>query len=261
MQYILLLALVSVAAVVNADEIPDGKYHSETYKESILAPEHYNCDATSHKCYEPTSYGKGYDAATYTYHKKFPYPGPGHRFCTWAKSLKVSIGHFFGIAIGKFRRSWKHFKAHWETWCGEIKSDLARFAYWKECKAKEWKLWWEYYHDLHKTKKAYWDNAQREFHRQWCNYREHRRDEYEATKKRCRLNKEKEYDETPEYEQQINNYGVTPVEDYHKSYSSGGKSGTGTKYNPETYQDSCKAEALTKEDKSPTTDKDYLGSK
>jgi hypothetical protein len=256
MQYTVLLALLSAAAVVSAENTVtvtasvEGSYPSKTYGGASLPPhQHYSCDATAPKCYEPGSYGKGYDPKSYTYHynKKYAYPGPGKRFCKWLKGIGHAIGHWVGRIVGKFKRGWKHFKAHWVKWCAIAKSDWERFKDWKHCEVEEWKRWWEYHHDLCKTKKAYWDDAMREFHRCWTHYKEVKKAAYEKKKKDCKITEE-DYDNTPEYKKNLDYIGATPPEDSYKSYSTGGNGGT---YSATNYQKNCADEKLESDDLTP----------
>jgi hypothetical protein len=228
MKHAILLALVAAAAV-SAHEA----YPSKVYGAVLPPHEHYDCDATDGKCYAPKSYGQGYEASGYSYKRQYPYPGPKARFCAKLKRLGAFIGGIINKIIKGFKHTWVHFKKHWKEHCAIIKSDLARFEDWKTCEAKKFKDWWGYHHDLCKTRKQLWDDAMREFHRQWCHYKKTRKEEYEARKKACGI-KEKDYDDDSEYGKKLNHYGVTPVEDHYNNYSSGGK------YKAEEYKSSCK---------------------
>jgi hypothetical protein len=227
MQYTVLLALVAAAAVSATD------YHSKTYGKSLPPHKHYDCDATDDKCYAPKSYGSEYKPNDYSYHYEFPYPGPKERFCAKLKK----IGGFFKGVVKKvfahFKHTWVHFKTKWHTWCAKKQSDWDRFEHWKKCKADEFKDWWGYYHDLCKTRKALWDDAMREFHRQWCHYKQTRKEEYKAHKKACGYEKKVDYDEKPKYHEKINKYGVTPIEDHYHGYKAKNK------YKPDEYKKHC----------------------
>jgi hypothetical protein len=236
MQYAVLIAIVAAAAV-SATKEDRTAYPSKTYGGKSLPPhEHYDCDATAKKCYAPKSYGKSYDHKVYTYHREYDYPGPKARFCAKLKHVKALIKNAFKKLAGKLKHTWFHFKAKWNKWCRVKHSDWQRFEDWKKCKADKWKSWWEYHHDLCKTRKALWDDAQREFHRQWCHYKQKCKEDYEKKKKdECKIT-EKDYDDEPEYKEKINTYGVTPVEDSYHDYSSGK---AGVKYDAAAYQKTC----------------------
>jgi len=242
MQYTALLVLVAAAAV-SADYAKIEKneaYASKTYGAVAPPHQHYDCDATHKHCYAPKSYGTGYDANTYTYEVAFAYPGPKERFC---KKLRKFAGFLKGLGKKikrKFKHTWVKFKGKWHTWCATKHSDALRFKHWLSCEKAEFKNWWEYYHDLCKTRKALWDDAMREFHRQWCNYRETRRAEYDARKGACGLKDEKDYDEKPKYHEKINHYGVSPIEDHYKGYSKGYKGEKATyTYKATEYKKTC----------------------
>jgi len=233
MQYTVLLAVVAAAAV-SAHKVDRTPYKSTTYGAELPPHEHYDCDATEKKCYAPKSYGKSYEPKGYSYHRTYPYPGPKERFCNKLKK----IGKFLGGIVKKiflgFKHTWVHFKHHWNDWCAKKRSDWDRFEDWKACEAKKWKDWWEYHHDLCRTRKALWDDAMREFHRQWCHYRKTRKDEYGDRKKACHV-KEKDYDDTSDYKKKVNKYGVTPVEDHYNNYSSAKEN----KYDQAAYKSHC----------------------
>jgi hypothetical protein len=224
MKHAVIVALVSAAAVSAAvvDGVEYKEYESKTYKAVLPSYQHYDCDATDHACFAPKSYGKGYDANGYTYKRQYAYPGPKDRFKAKLKAIGAAITGIINKIIGKFHHTWMHFKDKWNEYCAIVKSDLARFEDWKKCEAKKFKSWWGYHQDLIRTKKALWDDAMREFHRQWCHYKKTRREEYESRKKECGV-KDKDYDEDSDYGSKLNYYGVTPVEDSYHNYSSSGK--------------------------------------
>lgn len=227
MQYTVLLALVAASAVSATD------YYVKKYNKPDLPKyAHYDCDATKTECYAPKSYGKDYNAEGYSYEKHYEYPGPKERFCNKLKKIGGFIVGVIKKIVHGFKHTWVKFVKKWNHWCAVKRSDKARFDDWKACEAKKWKSWWGYYHDLCKTRKALWDDAQREFHRQWCHYRATRKAEYEESKKKCGI-KEKDYDQEPKYQKNVNRYGVTPVEDHYHNYSSGGH------YKPAEYQKHC----------------------
>jgi hypothetical protein len=230
MQYTALLALAASAAMVSSEKVM-----SKTYKVEVEIYEKYDCDATDGKCYNPKSYGKGYEPKGYSYGRKYPYPGPKERFCNKLAAVAKAITGLFKKIFKGFKRGWAHFAAHWNEWCAIAKSDWQRFEDWKTCQADKFKKWWEYHHDLCKTRKALWDDAMREFHRQWCHYRQTRREEYEASKKKCGVT-DKDYDETEKYTKKISKLGCTPVEDSYHSYSAGKG---GVKYDAAVYKKSC----------------------
>jgi hypothetical protein len=237
MQYAVLIAIVAAAAV-SATKEDRTAYPSKTYGGKPLPPhQHYDCDATAKKCYAPKSYGKSYDHTTYSYHREYDYPGPKARFCAKLKHIGHAIKNIFKKIGGKFKRSWLRFKGKWNKWCAVKRSDKARFDDWKACKAEKFKSWWEYHHDLCKTRKALWDDAMREFHRQWCHFKQTCRADYEKKKKEeCKI-EEKDYDEDDTYKKNINKYGVTPVEDSYHNYSTGTG---GVKYEQAKYEATCK---------------------
>jgi hypothetical protein len=224
MQYTVLLAIVAAAAV-NAND-----YASTTYGGAVLPPhKHYDCDATADKCYAPASYGNDYKPQGYSYERSFPYPGPKKRFCNKLKRFGLAIKGVFKKIFKGFKHTWARFAKKWNKWCAVKKSDWERFKHWKECKDAKFKKWWEYHHDLCKTRKQLWDDAMREFHRQWCHYKQHAKDEYEKRKKACGVH-ETDYDELPEYTNNLNKYGVTPVENHYKKH---------TTYDAKAYKAHC----------------------
>jgi hypothetical protein len=243
MQHAALLAVVAAAAMVSATgasvsvsaHVDVEIVFSKTYKAKVPVHDTYNCDATAPKCYAPKSHGNDYKPKEYSYGRKYPYPGPKERFCNKLKSIGKAIAGVFKKIFKGFKRAWTHFKDEWNEWCAIAKSDWQRFEDWKTCQADKWKKWWEYHHDLCKTRKQLWDDAMREFHRQWTHYRHTRREEYEASKKKCGIT-DKDYDEKPKYAEKINKYGVTPIEDQYKQYSSGKG---GAKYDPAAYKKHC----------------------
>jgi len=237
---ILLIALAAFVSANPVDEVKVEGVKAEVvvdvrFEENYKKPEykqHARCDATDAKCYVPESYGPSYNADTYTYKRAYGYPGPRKRFHNWFSAilLKIKIG---------FHTKWHHFKKHWNHWCDVLKSDKQRFEDWKACKADKWKKWWSYHHDLCKTKKELWDDAMREFHRQWTHYKHHAKEEYNRKKTECHV-KEVDYDDTPEYPKKLNEYGVTPVEDHYRQYSSKKEVG----YSRDTYKKSCSPKAV-----------------
>jgi hypothetical protein len=230
MQYLTLLALASAAAVVSSKKVL-----SKTYKVEVEVYEKYDCDATSGTCYAPKSYGGDYKPKEYSYGRKYPYPGPKERFCKKVAKFFGAIKKLVKKILGVFKAAWHLFKAKWELWCKVAKSDYDRFEDWKSCQADKFKAWWEYHHDLCKTRKQLWDDAMREFHRQWCHYKHTRREEYENRKKTCGI-KDKDYDDKPDYGKKISKYGASPIEDQYKQYSSGKD---GNKYDPAEYKKEC----------------------
>jgi hypothetical protein len=196
------------------------KTPSTTYKAEVPKYQKYNCDATKSECHAPDGYGKTYgDGSKYTYKRQFPYPGPKARFCLKLKKLKagikglfVKIGAFFHKLGHKLENKWIAFKARFEEWLAIGASDLERFLAWKQCQAQKWKDFWEYYHDLCRTRKALWDDAMREFHRHWHHYKKCRKEEYEEKRKECKA--EASYDEDEDYKKpEVGNYlGYTPYE-------------------------------------------------
>jgi hypothetical protein len=200
---------------------------SNTYKQEVYKADKYDCDATSEACYVPTSYGTGYDNKGYSYHRDYPYPGPKDRFKKKMKAIGKAIKGLFVKIIGaishKFHCAWDSFAKKWNTWCAKKKSDWMRFEDWANCNAQKWNDWWEHYHDLCRTRKELWDDAMREFHRQWHHYKQCKKQEYKDKKAKCHKEAPKpdygngnDYDETPDYQTNVNYYGVTPVE---KSYA------------------------------------------
>jgi len=230
MQYITILALASAAAVVSSEKVM-----SKVYKVEVEIYEKYDCDATAGTCYAPKSYGGGYEPKGYSYGRKYPYPGPKERFCKKVAKFFGAIKSLLKKIVGGFKAAWHHFKKHWEHWCAVAKSDWQRFEDWKTCQADKFKSWWEYHMDLCKTRKQLWDDAMREFHRQWCHYKHTRREEYEARKKACGV-KDKDYDDDDKYHKKLSKYGVTPIEDHYNQYSSGKGKG---KYDPAAYKKEC----------------------
>jgi hypothetical protein len=249
-----LLAAAAVSATDNYNTCQESQYSahpscaktpSEVYKEPLPKFQHYDCDATDEKCYAPASYGGGYKHESYKYGRKYEYPGPKERFCRKLKKVKHGIskvvhavGHVVAGAVGAvvyvLKKAWIAFVHKWRTWCGIVKSDAARFKDWLSCKVDDWKDWWEHYIDLCRTRKALWDDAMREFHRQWKHYKKCSNDEYKKKKKDdCKI-EEPDYDETPEYKKDVNTYGLTPVEKHYggAEYSH---------YKQETYVSTCKA--------------------
>jgi len=235
------ILLIALAAAISAspaveqagakEKAPVDTRYVENYTKSEYK-EHARCDATDAKCYVADSYGPSYNADTYTYKRQYGYPGPRKRFHNWFSAilLKIKIG---------FHTKWHHFKKHWNHWCDVLKSDKQRFEDWKACKADKWKKWWAYHQDLCRTKKELWDDAMREFHRQWTHYKHHAKEEYNRKKTECNV-KEVDYDDTPEYPKKLNEYGVTPIEDHYKQYSSKKEVG----YSRETYKKSCDKKAV-----------------
>jgi hypothetical protein len=202
------------------------KTPSPTYENKPLPKyAHYDCDATKEQCYAPTSYGNSYKAEGYSYGRHYAYPGPGAR-------LKAAIKGFFHKIHVALCKKWTSFKDHWNKWCGELKSDAQRFSDWIKCKEQDWANWYNYYTDLCRTRKALWDDAMREFHRQWHHYKKCKKADYEDGKKKCKISHD-DYDEKPEYVAQINLYGLSPVE---KSYV---KDDTYKAYSPEQYKTSA----------------------
>jgi hypothetical protein len=242
MQYTALLVLVAAAAV-SADYAKieaNTPYQSTTYGKVAPPHQHYDCDATHGNCYAPKSYGNDYKPEGYTYEVAFPYPGPKERFCKKLKKIGAAIKKFFKKIFLGFKHTWVHFKSKWHTWCATKQSDALRFKHWLSCEKKEFKDWWEYHHDLCRTRKALWDDAMREFHRQWCHYKETHKATYEKRKEACSV-KHRDYDDTSHYRKKINHYGVTPIEDQYKGYSKGYKGKKNTyKYEPKEYKDTCK---------------------
>jgi hypothetical protein len=232
MKHAVILALVAAAAV-SAHEYKS--YASKTYGGNVLVSyEHYDCDATSHSCYAPKSYGGDYQAKSYSYKRSHAYPGPKARFCAKLKRLGAFIGGIINKVIKGFKHTWVHFKKHWHEHCAIIKSDWERFEDWKSCEAKKFKDWWGYHQDLCRTRKQLWDDAMREFHRQWCHYKKSLKEKYEERKKACGVH-DKDYDDDSKYHGKLNHYGVTPVEDHYNNYSTGGK------YKPDEYKKTCDA--------------------
>jgi len=242
------------------------------YKEELPAYRHYDCDATSTACYAPTTYGADYKEDGYKYGKHYPYPGPKVRFCNKLKKIKSGIvgvitGVVHGIkkligkVFGAIKRVWKAFKAKWNTWCDKVASDLQRFKDWKACKDQEWKDWWEHYLDLCRTRKQLWDDAMREFHRQWHHYKKCAKKEYEEKKKACKVTETHDYDDRPDYGKFVNYLGVTPVEAYYNKKEEPAKQ---YDYKPAEYVKTCKDKTAEYEKtygKAPADvpDYDYIG--
>jgi len=229
MKHAVIVALVAAAAV-SAHEYKS--YESKTYGAVIPSYQHYDCDATSGSCYAPKSYGGEYKSNEYTYKRAYPYPGPKARFCNKLKRLGAFIGGLINKVLKGFKHTWVHFKKHWHEHCAIVKSDIARFADWKACEAKKFKDWWGYHQDLCRTRKALWDDAMREFHRQWCHYKKTAKEDYEKKKGECGI-KEKDYDDDSKYQGKLNHYGVSPIEDHYNNYSTAGK------YKPAEYKKTC----------------------
>jgi hypothetical protein len=229
------IILLATAAAVSAGACKEDKYkshaacqkkQSETYKKELPTYRTYNCDAVSEACHAPNGYGETYgDGKDYTYQRKYPYPGPKTRFCLKVKKIKKGIKKVVGAVVGffasivhhighKIKSAWVSFKAHFEEWCATAKSDFERFEDWKKCEAAKWKAFWEYYHDLCRTRKALWDDAMREFHRHWHHYKKCRKAEYEESRKKCKVEEPKDYDDEEEYKKpETGNYlGYTPYE-------------------------------------------------
>jgi len=216
---------------------------SPTYKAPLPSCDHLRCDAVKNTCYRPGSYGKRYNPKTYICKKRtYPYPGPRKRFKHKVQKMFKSIKGFFKKGVKKvkkgvkkikkkFKRKWQNFHHMWNKWCAIAKSDWDRFQDLMKCKVQDWKDKWEYYHDLCITRKQLWDDAQREFHRLWHIQKKVRKAEYEARKKQCGIT-EKDYDDTPEYRQDCNEFGVSPVEQFYDPT---------LKYNPTQYAQNCHA--------------------
>jgi hypothetical protein len=245
-----ILALVAAASVSALDVAVDFSFqagveiktgHSKTYGATLPSYQHYSCDATAKACYDPKGYGKDYKSEGYSYERKFPYPGPKERFCNTLKKLAGLIKGVINKVISGFKHTWVHFKNKFSEWCAIVKSDAERFKYWKECKEKEFEDWWGYYHDLCHTRKALWDDAMREFHRQWCHMKKQLKEEYEEKKKKCGI-KKKDYDDRG-YDGKPNEYGATPIETHYAPVAG---------YEQPKYDDYCKKrdEEYVKENKS-----------
>jgi len=260
MQTITILALLA-AASVSADQAcitckavcaqTEYKSHeacavtpSPTYKnEKLPQYDHYDCNATAEKCYVPTSYGTKYEPKKYSYHRDYAYPGPKARFKSLVKRGLHKIGAAIKAVVGLvvtivgtiahgLKRAWESFAGKWRRWCAILRSYWERFEDWKLCKEQDWKDWWEHYIDLCRTRKALWDDAMREFHRQWHHYRKCSNKEYEEKKKnKCQI-KEDDYDHTKSYSDNVTYYGVTPVEKSYNQYPN---------YDQKKYDDECKA--------------------
>jgi len=254
MQTAVLLAILAAAAV-SADQpqyvetCKKEEYKKEpacevkpapVYKEELPVYRHYDCDATSKTCYAPATYGDAYKPEGYSYGKHYDYPGPKVRLCNKLRKIKKgavgvvkgvfhAIGAVVGAAVGLIVHVWNTFAKKWNKWCGEIKSDWERFLDWKKCKDEAWKDWWAYYLDLCRTRKALWDDAMREFHRQWHHYKKCAKAGYEDKKKECKV-KEADYDDHPDYPKNSNYLGVTPVEISYKPIP---------EYKPEEYKKTC----------------------
>jgi len=278
MQTSVLFALLAAAAVSATYDEPCSKpeYKGEAacavkpapvYGET--KPQHrlYDCDATSPACYAPGTYEATYTKSNYGYKygKSYKYPGPKVRFCNKLRRIKKKakhglkaiggaiiggvklvgkvVGGAIGLVFGVVAKIWISFVTKWNTWCGQLRSDWERFQDWKACKAQDWKDWWEHYLDLCRTRKALWDDAMREFHRQWHHYKKCAKAKYEEDKKnKCKEayegdNKdtyapEPDYDDLPEYREpkQANYFGVTPVE---QAYN------PNPEYKPAEYKKTC----------------------
>ena len=227
MQYAALLALAASAALVSSEKV-----YSATYKAEVEVYEKYDCDATASKCYHPQSYGGGYKAEKYSYKRQYAYPGPKERFMNKLKKIAGAISAIVKKVIKGFKHTWLKFAEKFNTFCAVVKSDLQRFEDWKTCQADKFKDWWEYHHDLCRTRKQLYDDAMREFYRQWTHYKHTRREEYEARKKACGIT-EKDYDDEPEYKEKVNKYGVAPAEDQYNKYTET------KKYDPAAYKKHC----------------------
>jgi hypothetical protein len=245
------IIILATAAAVSANACEKAEYksapacatrQSETYKVKVPVYQTYNCDAAKAECHAPDGYGQAYgDGKGYTYHRKYAYPGPKTRFCLKVKKIKKGVADtIHKITDGikniahhiahKIKSGWKHFKKHFEEWCAIARSDWERFNDWKMCEAAKWKAFWEYYHDLCRTRKALWDDAMREFHRHWHHYKKSRTAEYKAKKQMCEVN-DNDYDDEEEYKQadtgnylgytpyEVKNYGVSYKEEKYNKYT------------------------------------------
>ena len=113
MKHAVIVALISAAAVSAAvvDGVEYKEYASKTYEGAVLPSyQHYDCDATAQTCYAPKSYGKGYEAGSYTYKRQYAYPGPKDRFKAKLKKIGDAIVGVINVIIGKFHHTWMHFK-------------------------------------------------------------------------------------------------------------------------------------------------------
>jgi hypothetical protein len=250
MKHAAIFALVAAAAVsadlaVSVSAGVEIKVsHSKTYNAELPSYDHYDCDATSGSCYNPKGYGKDYKPSGYSYKRDYPYPGPKERFCNKLKKLGKLIGGLINKVIKGFKHTWVHFKSWWKEHCAIVKSDFERFKDWKTCEKKKFKDWWGYHQDLCRTRKALWDDAMREFHRQWCHYKKEAKEAYEKRKAECDI-KEKDYDDEG-YGGKPSNYGVTPIETSYAPVKG---------YEQKKYEDHCKV----RDDKYAKDNKGSLG--
>jgi hypothetical protein len=248
-----LLAAAAVSAHNYEEQCNKTEYKGEpactiidapVYKEKLPTYRKYDCDATATECYAPATYGDAYKKTNYGYKygKHYKYPGPKVRFCNGLRKLKKKAGDIakgvvkvvvgvIGFGAGIIIRVWKAFVHKWNKWCEVARSDWDRFADWKACKKEEWKDWWEHYLDLCRTRKALWDDAMREFHRQWHHYKKCADSDYEKHKKeKCHI-KEDDYDDKEDYTKNVNYFGATPVEISYKP---------DIPYKPAEYKATCK---------------------
>jgi hypothetical protein len=182
----------------------------------------------------------------------YPYPGPKHRFKNWLSKAKHGVKNFFkkigkviigivGSIVTSLKCKWHSFTDMWKKWVAMAKSDWMRFQDWKKCKKDAWVLWYDHYIDLCRTRKALWDDAMREFHRQWHHYKKCKQADYEDGKKKCNLHKTIDYDDTDAYKANVNYYGVTPHEDFYAKYSTQPEK-PAYRFDPVSYVENCKEE-------------------